>query len=317
MSLFKNFNVGKIFDGLAKTREKISRKLNELFTGKAYIDETDLEKIEEILITADIGYEATQKIISEARKDLKKNKERSVEQFKTFIKQQLLSIISIENKNLIKKIKEARPYVILIVGVNGAGKTTTVGKLANLFKELNFKVLIGSADTFRAAANEQLEIWAKRAQVEILQKKDGSDPGSVAYETLQKAVKENYDIVLIDTAGRLHTKDHLMSELNKIYRVCSKVIPYAPHDVFIVIDGNVGQNAIIQTDNFNKVAPLTGIIIAKLDGTAKGGAVFQICQKFKLPVKFIGVGEGIDDLMEFDPYAFVEAIFEEKQKAAV
>lgn len=317
MSLFKNFNVGKIFDGLAKTREKISRKLNELFTGKAYIDETDLEKIEEILITADIGYEATQKIISEARKDLKKNKERSVEQFKIFIKQQLLSIISIENKNLIKKIKEARPYVILIVGVNGAGKTTTVGKLANLFKELNFKVLIGSADTFRAAANEQLEIWAKRAQVEILQKKDGSDPGSVAYETLQKAVKENYDIVLIDTAGRLHTKDHLMSELNKIYRVCSKVIPYAPHDVFIVIDGNVGQNAIIQTDNFNKVAPLTGIIIAKLDGTAKGGAVFQICQKFKLPVKFIGVGEGIDDLMEFDPYAFVEAIFEEKQKAAV
>jgi fused signal recognition particle receptor len=317
MSLFKNFNVGKIFDGLAKTREKISRKLNELFTGKAYIDETDLEKIEEILITADIGYEATQKIISEARKDLKKNKERSVEQFKTFIKQQLLSIISIENKNLIKKIKEARPYVILIVGVNGAGKTTTVGKLANLFKGLNFKVLIGSADTFRAAANEQLEIWAKRAQVEILQKKDGSDPGSVAYETLQKAVKENYDIVLIDTAGRLHTKDHLMSELNKIYRVCSKVIPYAPHDVFIVIDGNVGQNAIIQTDNFNKVAPLTGIIIAKLDGTAKGGAVFQICQKFKLPVKFIGVGEGIDDLMEFDPYAFVEAIFEEKQKAAV
>jgi len=317
MSLFKNFNVGKIFDGLAKTREKISRKLNELFTGKAYIDETDLEKIEEILISADIGYEATQKIISEARKDLKKNKERSVEQFKTFIKQQLLSIISIENKNLIKKIKEARPYVILIVGVNGAGKTTTVGKLANLFKELNFKVLIGSADTFRAAANEQLEIWAKRAQVEILQKKDGSDPGSVAYETLQKAVKENYDIVLIDTAGRLHTKDHLMSELNKIYRVCSKVIPYAPHDVFIVIDGNVGQNAIIQTDNFNKVAPLTGIIIAKLDGTAKGGAVFQICQKFKLPVKFIGVGEGIDDLMEFDPYAFVEAIFEEKQKAAV
>jgi fused signal recognition particle receptor len=317
MSLFKNFNVGKIFDGLAKTREKISRKLNELFTGKAYIDETDLEKIEEILITADIGYEATQNIISEARKDLKKNKERSVEQFKTFIKQQLLSIISIENKNLIKKIKETRPYVILIVGVNGAGKTTTVGKLANLFKGLNFKVLIGSADTFRAAANEQLEIWAKRAQVEILQKKDGSDPGSVAYETLQKAVKENYDIVLIDTAGRLHTKDHLMSELNKIYRVCSKVIPYAPHDVFIVIDGNVGQNAIIQTDNFNKVAPLTGIIIAKLDGTAKGGAVFQICQKFKLPVKFIGVGEGIDDLMEFDPYAFVEAIFEEKQKAAV
>lgn len=312
MSLFKNFSVKKIIDGLSKTREKISRRLSELFTGKAYVEENDLEKVEEILITSDIGVEVAEKIITEARKELKKSGDRSVEKFISFIKDQLFSIVNFEeDKSLFDKIKSSKPYVILIVGVNGAGKTTSIGKLANLFKESGFKVLIGSGDTFRAAANEQLEIWARRAGVEILQKKDGSDPASVAYETLQKALKENYDVVLIDTAGRLHTKDNLMNELNKIYRVCSKVIPHAPNDTFIVIDGNIGQNAIVQAESFNKIAKLTGIIITKLDGTAKGGAIFQICQKLKIPVKFIGVGEGIDDLQEFDPRSFVDALFAE------
>jgi fused signal recognition particle receptor len=204
---------------------------------------------------------------------------------------------------------DTKPHVILIVGVNGAGKTTTIGKLAHNFKKSGASVLIGSADTFRAAANEQLEIWAKRAGVEIVQRQQGSDPSSVAYDTLNIAKSNQTDIVLIDTAGRLHTKSNLMQELKKIKDVLSKVIDHAPDEVYLVIDGNTGQNAIIQAQEFIKVTEITGLIITKLDGTAKGGALFQIVNILDIPIKYIGVGEGIEDLQTFDPVLYVETIF--------
>ncbi len=208
------------------------------------------------------------------------------------------------------KIQKYKPYVILIVGVNGAGKTTTIGKLAHNFKRAGLRVIVGAADTFRAAANEQLDIWADRAGVEIVQKGKGADPSSVVFETIQRAVREKYDIVLIDTAGRLHNKAHLMEELNKIKRVSGKVVEYAPNETLLVLDGTTGQNAVIQAEEFAKVTNISGLIITKLDGTAKGGVVFQICSRQKIPVKYIGIGEAIDDLQTFDPDLFVSAIFE-------
>jgi len=197
-----------------------------------------------------------------------------------------------------------------VVGVNGVGKTTTIGKLAYHYKAAGMNVVLGAADTFRAAANEQLEIWSKRAGVQLIQKAQGSDPSSVVFETVQKAVKEKFDVVLIDTAGRLHNKSHLMDELGKIKRVITKVLPDAPHDTFLVIDGNTGQNALVQADEFSKVTNITGLIVTKLDGTAKGGVIFQICANQKIPVKYIGVGENIDDLQTFNPELFVKAIFD-------
>lgn len=198
----------------------------------------------------------------------------------------------------------------MIVGVNGTGKTTTIGKLAYNFKNSGLKVIVGAADTFRAAANEQLDIWAERAGVEILQKGKGADPSSVAFDTIRKAVNDKYDIVLIDTAGRLHNKAHLMEELNKIKRVSGKLLEYAPNETLLVLDGTTGQNALVQAEEFSKVTDISGLIITKLDGTAKGGVVFQICSKQKIPIKYIGIGEGIDDLQTFNPELFVSAIFE-------
>jgi signal recognition particle-docking protein FtsY len=199
--------------------------------------------------------------------------------------------------------------VILIVGVNGVGKTTTIGKLANNYKKIGLKVIVGAADTFRAAANEQLEIWAARAGVDIIQGSKGIDPSSVVFDTLKKAIDENYDVVLIDTAGRLHNKVNLMHELDKINRVMKKLLPDAPHETLLIVDGNTGQNALKQAEEFSKVTNVNGLVITKLDGTAKGGVVFQIVSKQNIPIKYIGVGEGIDDLQEFDAEAFVNAIF--------
>jgi len=198
---------------------------------------------------------------------------------------------------------------ILIIGVNGVGKTTTIGKLANNYKKIGKKVIVGAADTFRAAANEQLEIWTKRAEVDLLQNPKGTDPSSVVYETIKRSIDENYDIVLIDTAGRLHNKKNLMDELNKIRRVIKKMLPDAPHETLLILDGNTGQNAIKQAEEFSKVTDITGLVITKLDGTSKGGVVFQIVSKQNIPVKYIGVGENIDDLQEFEPEIFVKAIF--------
>ena len=318
MALFDKINLNKLKSGLSKTREKIVNSINEKITGKAVIDENIIDEIEEILITSDIGLDTSEKIIDKIRITLKSEKDRSQFNIINIIKDELVSVISNGSTNVKNKevdsTKIFKPYVILIVGVNGVGKTTTIGKLAYNFKSGGAKVLIGAADTFRAAAGEQLDIWANRAGVDIVQKESGSDPSSVAFETVEKAVNENYDFVLIDTAGRLHNKTNLMNELSKLKRAISKVLPGAPHDTFLILDGTVGQNALIQADEFSKVTDISGLIITKLDGTAKGGVVFQICNKQSIPVKYIGVGESIEDLQAFDPKIFVDAIFGTGQK---
>lgn len=317
MGILGKIGFDKLKNGLSRTRHKLVDAISETVTGKAVIDEETLEKIEEILITSDIGYELTDNIIEQVRKALKSEKDRSQLNIIKFVKDELIksvnenSLVS-EDKNR-NKLKNTKPFVILVIGVNGVGKTTTIGKLAHNFKKEGLKVIVGAADTFRAAAGEQLDIWADRAGVEIIQKSHGADPSSVAFETVNEALRKKYDVVLIDTAGRLHNKSNLMSELSKIKKAIEKVLPGAPHESFLVLDGTVGQNALVQADEFSKVTDLTGLIITKLDGTAKGGILFQICEKQKLPVKYIGVGEGIDDLQVFDPNDFVSALFDENK----
>ncbi|MHB8335932.1 MAG: signal recognition particle-docking protein FtsY [Ignavibacteriaceae bacterium] len=310
MNLFKNFNLDKLKDGLSKTRAKLLNSLNETISGKAFIEEDFLEKLEEILISSDIGFDVANKIINQTRIKLKNEKDRSDTNIIRIVKEKLITIFDYENysPNEIIDLK-IKPYVILIIGVNGVGKTTTIGKLANNIRNSGLEVIVGAADTFRAAASEQLNVWAERAKVKIVQK-PGGDPSSVAFEAITIALEEHKDVVIIDTAGRLHNKSNLMEELNKIKRVISKKIPNAPHETLLVLDGNTGQNAIMQTEEFSKVTNITGLVVTKLDGTAKGGVIFQICDKLKIPVKYIGVGEGIDDLQNFDPKAFVSAIFE-------
>ena len=306
MSLFKNFNLGKLKEGLSKTRNKIVNSISEVVTGKAVIDDVTIDQIEEILLSSDLGFDTTEKIIENVRRNLKSEKDRSGEKIIEVVKTELTKILKVNTPDLsIDKI----PFVILIVGVNGAGKTTTIGKLANNYKKIGKRVIVGAADTFRAAANEQLEVWAKRADVDIIQGLKGSDPSSVVFETIKKSIDEKFDIVLIDTAGRLHNKTNLMNELDKIKRVVKKIIPDAPHETLLVLDGNTGQNAVKQTEEFSKVTDVTGLVITKLDGTAKGGVVFQIVSSQNIPVKFVGVGEGIDDLMEFSAESFVNALF--------
>ena len=312
MGLFNNFSFDKLKAGLAKTRDKIVNSITETVSGKAVIDDKTLDEIEEILISSDIGFDTVDKIIEDSRKQLKSEKDRSGINIIQTVKNELISVFEsgIAGQDKLESIKKFKPYVILIIGINGAGKTTTIGKLAYNFKNAGLKVIVGAADTFRAAANEQLEIWANRAGVEIVQKGRGSDPSSVAYDVIADAIKNQIDIVLIDTAGRLHNKSNLMDELSKIKRVIQKLLPHAPNETLLVIDGNTGQNALTQVDEFAKVTDLTGLVITKLDGTAKGGVIFQICQKQKIPVQYIGVGEKIDDLQEFDARQFVNAIFD-------
>jgi fused signal recognition particle receptor len=312
MGIFNNFNFDRLKSGLAKTKDKIINSITETISGKACIDEKTLDDIEEILISADIGFDTVEKIIEGTRVKLKNDKDRSGVNIIQAVKNELTSIFDLGSltQDNISSIRNFKPFVILIVGINGAGKTTTIGKLAYNFKNAGFKVIVGAADTFRAAANEQLDIWAKRARVEIVQKGRGSDPSSVAYEVIDTAIKNNIDVVLIDTAGRLHNKTHLMEELNKIKRVIKKLLPNAPNETLLIIDGNTGQNALVQVEEFSKVTDLTGLVITKLDGTAKGGVIFQICHNQKIPVRYIGLGEKIDDLQEFDAKQFVNALFD-------
>ena len=310
MRILDNKGFNKLKKGLNKTRRRLVDTINETVTGKAVIDEQTIERIEEILITSDIGYEISENIIENVRHSLKSNKDRSEINIINSVKQELLN--SIQKNNLSANNNRSintNPYVILIVGVNGVGKTTTIGKLAYNYKMKGYKIIVGAADTFRAAAGEQLDIWAERAGVDILQKASGADPSSVAFDTVNKAIREKYDIVLVDTAGRLHNKTNLMNELGKITRAINKLHKNAPNEIYLVLDGTVGQNAIVQADEFSKVTQLTGLIITKLDGTAKGGVVFQILEKQKIPIKFIGIGETIEDLQEFDPSVFINALF--------
>ena len=310
MSLFKNFNFDKLKNGLVKTRTKLVNSLNETISGKALIEEDFLEKLLDILISSDMGVDVADKIITKTRIKLKNEKDRTNANIIRIVKSEMVAIFNndklIEDKNINSSLT---PYVILVIGVNGAGKTTTVGKLANNMHKNGLEVVVGAADTFRAAASEQLNIWANRAKVRIIQK-PGGDPSSVAFEAVSAAIKDHADVVIIDTAGRLHNKANLMIELSKIKRVISKIIPNAPHETLLVLDGNIGQNAIVQADEFSKVTDVTGLVITKLDGTAKGGVILQIFDKQKIPVKYIGVGEDVDDLQDFDPEAFVSAIFE-------
>ena len=310
MSLFDNINLKKLKDGLLKTRTKIVNSISETLNGKAVVDDKTLDEIEEILITSDIGFDTTAKIITQARIRLHNEKNRITTTIIDTVKKELISVLEVENISHQFEIGKYKPFVILVVGVNGVGKTTTIGKLAHNFQIAGLKVLVGAADTFRAAAGEQLGIWAKRANVEIIQKEHGSDPSSVAYDTVVEAKKNNFDIVLIDTAGRLHNKSNLMEELKKIKNVMAKILPYAPNETLLVLDATTGQNAILQADEFSKVTEISGLVVTKLDGTAKGGVVFQIINKQKIPIRYIGVGEKIDDLQTFEPKLFVDAIFE-------
>lgn len=309
MGLFDNLNFKKLKNGLTKTRNRLVNSINETLTGISIIDENTIDKIEEILISSDIGALTTEKIINNVRDKIKSESNISNLMVIKSVKDELVEVLS-NGKDKDNFEETTKPCVILIVGVNGVGKTTTIGKLAHNLKAGGAKVIVGAADTFRAAASEQLDIWAERAGVQIIHKPSGSDPSAVAFETVDKAVNEKFDFALIDTAGRLHNKVNLMNELGKIKRAISKVLPGAPHETLLILDGTVGQNAIIQAEEFSKVTEVDGLVITKLDGSAKGGAVFQICSKMNIPIKYIGVGEKIDDLQSFDSQLFVDAIFQ-------
>jgi fused signal recognition particle receptor len=303
----------KLKEGLEKTRSRFVDQIQFVLGKGRKIDEELLEELEEIMITSDMGINTTDEILEKLRDRVKKEGHESGEDVFKILKEEIHNIMiespSAENDRTYSIPEDNKPYVILVIGVNGVGKTTTIGKLAYNYKNNGKSVIIGAADTFRAAANEQLEIWAERAGVDIIQQKHGADPAAVAYDTLMSAKSKNKDVVMIDTAGRLHNKANLMAELEKISRVVKKVKPEAPDEVFLVLDATTGQNAIQQAKEFTRVAPITGIVLTKLDGTAKGGVVIPIASELKLPVRFIGVGEKIDDMQVFDPTAFTEAMF--------
>ncbi|MBX7151652.1 signal recognition particle-docking protein FtsY [bacterium] len=301
----------KLKQRLVKTRENVFGRIAGILQSSAKIDETTLEKIEEILITADLGVATTQKIIQSLQQRVKKEKLEKPELLFLMLEEEMERlIVPIEGIHVEKKLDHAKPFVILIVGVNGTGKTTTIGKLAHRYTQHGKKILLAAGDTFRAAAGGQLEIWAQRSSVEIVRQKEGADPAALIFDALASAKAKQSDIVLIDTAGRLHTKVNLMEELKKIHRVIQKQIPEAPHETLLVLDGTTGQNAIQQAKQFSQAVNVTGLVLTKLDGTAKGGVVLAIQQELKIPVYYIGIGEGIDDLEEFHAHDFVQAIVE-------
>lgn len=303
-------NLKKLKDGLAKTRESIATKISEVITRKAKIDEGTVDDLEEILISSDLGSTLTEKLINNTKSALLNEKERTLEKIKDILKKELIKLIVSQNPTVLNNdsITSNKLQVILIIGINGSGKSTTIGKLAHKYKNEGKRVIIGSADTFRAAANEQIKSWASKAGVDIVED-FSKDPSAVVYETIQSALKNDYNVVLIDTAGRLHNNKNLMLELNKITGVISNLIPGAPDECLLVVDGNSGQNAIKQFEEFNKYAALSGVVITKLDGTAKGGSVLQIASEKKIPIRYIGIGERIEDLQKFDPEEFVNAMF--------
>jgi fused signal recognition particle receptor len=302
----------KLKSGLKKTHDNIFNKIDKLVYGKSRIDDDFLENLEEILLSSDVGVEMSEKIIGNLKSRVKEEKYESSGQLNAFLRDEIKNVFNEGNGFVLKEYSaDKKPYIIEVVGVNGAGKTTSIGKLAYNYKNAGYSVLIGAADTFRAAANEQLEIWAKRSGTEIIQLEQGADPGAVVYNTINRAISKNYDIVIIDTAGRLHTKINLMEELKKINRVAQKIIPDAPHEVLLVIDATTGQNGLIQAKEFTNAAGVTGLILTKLDGTAKGGIVLRISSELKIPVRYIGVGEQIDDLQVFNKESFVKALLED------
>src|ERR1700741_4769980 len=313
--------LGKIFgkkekesldQGLKKTKERFLSKITKAVAGKSTVDEEVLDSLEDALVGADVGIDTTVEIIEKIEQRVAKDKYLNTAELNNILQQEIQNMLvdtPESNSYSFTSTLPAKPYVILVVGVNGAGKTTTIGKLAYNFKKAGKSVLLGAADTFRAAAVDQLTIWSERVDVPIVKQAMGSDPAAVAFDTVQSAVAKNVDVVLIDTAGRLHNKAHLMEELGKIKRVIQKVIPDAPHEVLLILDGSTGQNALEQAKHFIATTDVSAIAITKLDGTAKGGVVLAIASQFKIPVKFIGVGEKMEDLLLFNKHEFVDSLF--------
>jgi fused signal recognition particle receptor len=316
MGFFKNiFSASKkesLDKGLEKSKTSFFSKLNKIIVGKSKIDNDFLDDLEEILISSDVGVNTTLKIIERIESRVAKDKYTGLNELNLLLKEEISLLLS-ENESLTSNDFEIpnseHPYVIMVVGVNGVGKTTTIGKLANQFKSKGLNVILGAGDTFRAAAIDQLQIWADRVGIPIIKQEMGSDPASVAFDTLTAAKHQNADVVIIDTAGRLHNKVNLMNELSKIKRVMQKVIPNSPQEILLILDGSTGQNAFEQAKQFISTTDVNSLAITKLDGTAKGGVVIGISDEFKIPVKYIGVGEGIDDLQSFNKHEFVDSFF--------
>ncbi|MFZ1978467.1 MAG: signal recognition particle-docking protein FtsY [Bacteroidota bacterium] len=306
MGLFDTLS--KFTEGLSKTRESLVGRIQKLITAQSKIDNATLNQLEQILLEADVGFDTTSEILIRLRQRVKEERFEDTSALLAILKEVVLEILGPQPVPSMPPA-EQRPFVIMVVGVNGAGKTTTIGKMAYQYRRSGYRVVIGAADTFRAAANEQLEIWAQRAGVELVQQSQGSDPAAVAFDALNSALAKKADIVIIDTAGRLHTKVPLMEELRKIKRVLEKRLPGAPHEVLLVLDAATGQNGLQQAKVFSAAVELTGLVLTKIDGTAKGGIILAIAHELKLPVKFVGLGEGIDDMRFFDTHTFVEALF--------
>jgi fused signal recognition particle receptor len=307
---FSKSDSGAIEEGLKKTRESFFSRLGKAIAGKSTVDEEVLDNLEEMLVSSDVGIGTTLKIIDRINQRVARDKYLNTEELDRILKEEIAGLLRESDPAAGQNIPA--PYVIMVVGVNGAGKTTTIGKLAARFSKEGKKVLLGAADTFRAAAVEQLKTWGQRSGVPVVDRGQDADPAAVAFDAVQEGVRQGADIVIVDTAGRLHTKTNLMQELTRIKKVMQKVVPGAPHEVLLVLDGSTGQNAVIQAREFTKATEVTALAITKLDGTARGGVVIGISDEFNIPVRYIGVGEKIDDLKPFNKEAFVESLFGKK-----
>lgn len=310
--IFSSEKKATLDKSLEKSKSSFFSKLGKAVAGKSKVDDGVLDNLEEVLVTSDVGVNTTLKIIDRIEARVSKDKYLGTEELNLILREEIAALLSETNSGDAKEFSVEntdKPHVIMVVGVNGAGKTTTIGKLAYQFKKQGMEVVLGAADTFRAAAIDQLQVWADRVDIPIVKQNMGSDPASVAFDTLQSAVSGNADVVIIDTAGRLHNKVNLMNELTKIKRVMQKVVPNAPHEILLVLDGSTGQNAFEQAKQFTAATEVNALAVTKLDGTAKGGVVIGISDQFQVPVKYIGVGEGIDDLQVFNKFEFVDSFF--------
>ena len=310
--IFSSEKKATLDNGLEKTKSSFFEKLSKAVAGKSKVDDHVLDNLEEVLVTSDVGVQTTLKIIERVETRVAKDKYLGTEELNLILREEIAALLSeTDSGNATEFLvnSQTKPYVIMVVGVNGAGKTTTIGKLAYQLKKQGLEVVLGAADTFRAAAIDQLQVWAERVNIPIVKQNMGSDPASVAFDTLESAVSSKADVVIIDTAGRLHNKVNLMNELTKIKRVMQKVVPNAPHEILLVLDGSTGQNAFEQAKQFTAATDVNALAVTKLDGTAKGGVVIGISDQFKIPVKYIGVGEGIEDLQVFNKIEFVDSFF--------
>ena len=312
MGLFSKEKKETLNKGLEKTKESVLKKISRAIIGKSKVDDEVLDNLEEVLLTSDVGVETTLRIIERIEKRASRDRYVNTDELNHILKDEIVALLSENNTDTIEDydfVSQKKPYVIMVVGVNGVGKTTTIGKLAHQFKTAGKKVYLGAADTFRAAAVDQLSIWAERVGVQIVKQGMGSDPASVAFDTLSSAVNNDADVVIVDTAGRLHNKVNLMNELSKIKRVMQKIIPDAPHEILLILDGSTGQNAFEQAKEFTKATEVNALAMTKLDGTAKGGVVIGISDQFKVPIKYIGIGEKMEDLQLFNKTEFVDSLF--------